>query len=267
LPDSTRHPGGRGLRSGIFAPHHCRYGATHRADARRYLLTLTAVGYMRHGQKQFSLTPGQLRPSQSYPHSSTLPRIAQPLPYRLAYGLGDGVGGSPRPRRSGMRGGVSAGQLISATLPPGTRLPRLLHGKRTRARRGASARSGGRLPIAGGAEKGSLRIGWLTGHGLATQLHASVMLCSTRNLNRDCARSPYGQSFCGDIVAGMNISVHACRMSVADARPLPAGPDKLPGQPECRPVLPQAAGVATLCSAAMRSLGWSRSVFLNRWPK
>jgi IclR family pca regulon transcriptional regulator len=59
-----------------------------RAAARRYLITLTHLGYMRHDNKTFSLTPMVLRLGQSYLHSARLPRIVQPLLYRLAYSLG-----------------------------------------------------------------------------------------------------------------------------------------------------------------------------------
>jgi HSP20 family molecular chaperone IbpA len=61
-----------------------RTGLT-RAAARRYLITLTHLGYMRHDSKLFSLTPAVLRLGQSYLHSARLPRIAQPSypPYNI----------------------------------------------------------------------------------------------------------------------------------------------------------------------------------------
>src|SRR5438067_10300428 len=100
-----------------------RTGLT-RAAARRYLLTLTALGYMRHEQKQFSLTPKVLRLGQSYLHSARLPRIAQPLLYRLAYSLGEAASvGILDHDDLVCVAAVSAGQLISATLQPGTRGP------------------------------------------------------------------------------------------------------------------------------------------------
>jgi IclR family pca regulon transcriptional regulator len=84
-----------------------------RAAARRYLITLTHLGYMRHENKLFSLTPAVLRLGQSYLHSARLPRIAQPLLYRLAYSLGEAAS----------VGVLDHGQLVSATLQPGTRVP------------------------------------------------------------------------------------------------------------------------------------------------
>lgn len=59
-----------------------RTGLT-RAAARRYLITLTYLGYMRHEQKLFSLTPKVLRLGQSYLHSARLPRIVQPMLYQI----------------------------------------------------------------------------------------------------------------------------------------------------------------------------------------
>ena len=51
-----------------------RTGLT-RAAARRYLLTLTALGYMRHENKQFSLTPKVLRPGTEGLSDQSLTRI------------------------------------------------------------------------------------------------------------------------------------------------------------------------------------------------
>lgn len=95
-----------------------------RAAARRYLITLVHLGYARHQDKVFSLTPKVLRLGQSYLHSARLPRIVQPLLYRLAYSLGEAAS-------AGVLEGddlvcvaaVSAGRVVSATLQPGTRVP------------------------------------------------------------------------------------------------------------------------------------------------
>src|SRR4051794_22492188 len=95
-----------------------------RAAARRYLITLTHLGYMRHENKLFSLTPAVLRLGQSYLHSARLPRIAQPLLYRLAYSLGEAASvGVLDHDQLVCVAAVSAGQLVSATLQPGTRVP------------------------------------------------------------------------------------------------------------------------------------------------
>jgi IclR family pca regulon transcriptional regulator len=100
-----------------------RTGLT-RAAARRYLITLTHLGYMRHENKLFSLTPAVLRLGQSYLHSARLPRIAQPLLYRLAYSLGEAAScGVLDDGQLVCVAAVSAGRLVSTTLQPGTRVP------------------------------------------------------------------------------------------------------------------------------------------------
>lgn len=100
-----------------------RTGLT-RAAARRYLITLVHLGYAHQQDKVFSLTPKVLRLGQSYLHSARLPRVVQPLLYRLAYSLGEAAS-------AGVLEGddlvcvaaVSAGRVVSATLQPGTRVP------------------------------------------------------------------------------------------------------------------------------------------------
>jgi IclR family pca regulon transcriptional regulator len=86
-----------------------------RAAARRYLITLTHLGYMRHENKLFSLTPAVLRLGQSYLHSARLPRIVQPPLYRLAYSLGEAASvGVLDHDQLVCVAAVSAGRLVSA---------------------------------------------------------------------------------------------------------------------------------------------------------
>ncbi len=100
-----------------------RTGLT-RAAARRYLITLTHLGYMRHENKLFSLTPMVLRLGQSYLHSARLPRIVQPLLYRLAYSLEEAASAGVLDHDDLVCvAAVSAGRLVSSTLQPGTRVP------------------------------------------------------------------------------------------------------------------------------------------------
>lgn len=95
-----------------------------RAAARRYLITLAHLGYMRHEDKVFSLTPAVLRLGQSYLHSARLPRIVQPALYRLAYAVGEAASAGVLDHDQLVCvAAVSAGQLISVTLQPGTRIP------------------------------------------------------------------------------------------------------------------------------------------------
>ena len=94
-----------------------------RAAARRYLITLAHLGYARHDDKVFSLTPKVLRLGQSYLHSARLPRIVQPQLYRLAYSLGEAASaGILEEDQLVCVAAVSAGKVVSATLQPGTRV-------------------------------------------------------------------------------------------------------------------------------------------------
>jgi IclR family pca regulon transcriptional regulator len=100
-----------------------RTGLT-RAAARRYLITLVHLGYARQQDKVFWLTPKVLRLGQSYLHSARLPRIVQPLLYRLAYSLGEAASaGILEGDELVCVAAVSAGKLVSGTLQPGTRVP------------------------------------------------------------------------------------------------------------------------------------------------
>ena len=62
-----------------------RCGLT-RTAARRYLLTLTHLGYMASDGKLFWLTPRMLRLGQAYIESARLPRIVQPFLQRVTAG-------------------------------------------------------------------------------------------------------------------------------------------------------------------------------------
>jgi IclR family pca regulon transcriptional regulator len=60
-----------------------------RTAARRYLLTLTHLGYMATDGKLYWLTPRVLRLGQSYLESARLPRIAQPFLQRITAGTNE----------------------------------------------------------------------------------------------------------------------------------------------------------------------------------
>jgi IclR family pca regulon transcriptional regulator len=194
-----------------------RTGLT-RAAARRYLLTLTALGYMRHEQKQFSLTPKVLRLGQSYLHSARLPRIAQPLLYRLAYSLGEAASvGILDHDDLVCVAAVSAGQLISATLQPGTRVP-------------AYCTANGRVLLANLPQE---QVETFLARAAPERINAHTIV-DKAELARAIARvreQGYAlvdqelelglrtiavpvRNFRGEVVAAMNISVHAGRMTV-----------------------------------------------------
>ncbi|GAB4555203.1 MAG: IclR family transcriptional regulator [Rhizobacter sp.] len=95
-----------------------------RAAARRYLITLEHLGYVSSDRRMYSLSPKVLRLGQSYMHSARLPRIVQPELHKLAYGLKEASS-------AGVLDGhdviciaaTEAGRLVSSTLQPGTRVP------------------------------------------------------------------------------------------------------------------------------------------------
>lgn len=194
-----------------------RTGLT-RAAARRYLLTLTALGYMRHEQKQFSLTPKVLRLGQSYLHSARLPRIAQPLLYRLAYSLGEAASvGILDHDDLVCVAAVSAGQLISATLQPGTRVP-------------AYCTANGRVLLASLPRNeverflARARPERITTHTIVGKEALGEAIARVREqgyalvdqeleLGLRTMAVPV-KNFRGDVVAAMNISVHAGRMTI-----------------------------------------------------
>ena len=63
-----------------------RTGLT-RAAARRYLLTLSHLGFVHQERKMFALAPRVLRLAQSYMHSARLPRVVQPAMVELGHSL------------------------------------------------------------------------------------------------------------------------------------------------------------------------------------
>jgi IclR family pca regulon transcriptional regulator len=187
-----------------------------RAAARRYLITLTHLGYMRHENKLFSLTPMVLRLGQSYLHSARLPRIVQPLLYRLAYSLGEAASaGVLDDDQLVCVAAVSAGQLVSATLQPGTRVP-------------AYCTSSGRILLASLPQSQvDLFLGRadpepVTQHTIVNKERLALEIARARaqgyalvdqelELGLRTIAVPL-KNFRGDVVAALNISVHAGRL-------------------------------------------------------
>lgn len=204
-----------------------RTGMT-RAAARRYLLTLTHLGYARHEDKLFSLTPKVLRLGQSYLHSARLPRIVQPLLYRLAYALEEAASaGVLEDSELVCVAAVSAGRVVSGTLQPGTRVP-------------AFWTANGRVLLAGlppallDALLESLPIEAITAYTIVDRQRLLLEIARARaqgyavvnqelELGLRTIAVPL-KNFRGDTVAAMNISVHASRIAVEDIveRCLPA---------------------------------------------
>ncbi|MRW89794.1 helix-turn-helix domain-containing protein [Duganella sp. FT80W] len=194
-----------------------RTGLT-RAAARRYLLTLTYLGYMRHENKQFSLTPLVLRLGQSYLHSARLPRLVQPLLYRLAYTVGEAASAGVLDHDQLVCvSAVTAGQLVSATLQPGTRVP-------------AWCTANGRMLLAHlpqeqlDAYLERVQLERITEHTIVDKQQLAREIAEARaqgyalvdqelELGLRTMAVPL-KNFRGEVVAAMNISVHAARMSL-----------------------------------------------------
>lgn len=95
-----------------------------RAGARRILLTLVDLGYVRHDGRQFALTPQILEFGYAYLSSRSLPQIAEPHLRRLTEQLremtavavleGDEICYVAQ---------VSSPKLLSVAIPVGTRFP------------------------------------------------------------------------------------------------------------------------------------------------
>ena len=189
-----------------------------RAAARRYLITLTHLGYMRHENKLFSLTPAVLRLGQSYLHSARLPRIAQPSLYRLAYSLGEAASvGVLDHDQLVCVAAVSAGQLVSATLQPGTRVP-------------AYCTANGRMLLASLPQEQIERFldraepEQITQHTIVNKERLALEIARARaqghalvdqelELGLRTVAVPL-RNFRGEVVAAMNVSVHAGRLPV-----------------------------------------------------
>lgn len=101
-----------------------RCGLT-RAAARRYLITLQHLGYVHTERGAYVLGAKVLRLGQSYMHSARLPRVVQPELHRLAQTLKE-------TSSAGVLDGddviciaalSAGGGLPSSTLQPGTRVP------------------------------------------------------------------------------------------------------------------------------------------------
>ena len=95
-----------------------------RAAARRYLMTLTALGYMATDGKAFWLTPKVMQLGHSYVASSRLPRTVLPVLQKLTDALGEGTNLAVLQDANAVYiSRVSAAKLLSTLIEPGTRLP------------------------------------------------------------------------------------------------------------------------------------------------
>lgn len=192
-----------------------RTGLT-RAAARRYLITLQHLGYVQQDRKLFGLSPKVLRLGQSYMHSARLPRVIQPQLQKLAYAMQEASSAGVLDGNDVIAvAAASAGRVVSATLQPGTRVP-------------AYCTSNGRVLVAAlpndaldaWLERQSLDA--LTPHTITHPERLRLELLRARaqgyaavdqelELGLRTIAVPL-RNFRGDVVAAMNVSVHAARM-------------------------------------------------------
>jgi len=190
-----------------------------RAAARRYLITLEYLGYVSSDRKMYSLSPKVLRLGQSYMHSARLPRIVQPELHKLAYALKEASS-------AGVLDGsdviciaaTEAGRLVSSTLQPGTRVP-------------AYSTANGRILLS--ARPPAEIDTWLaqqtleplTPHTLTdiAELRSEISRVRTQGYAAVDQEFELGlrtvsvplKNFRGEVLAAMNISVQASRVSLA----------------------------------------------------
>jgi IclR family pca regulon transcriptional regulator len=204
-----------------------RTGLT-RAAARRYLLTLTHLGFVHQERKMFALAPRVLRLAQSYLHSARLPRVVQPALTELANTLKEAACASVLDDAEIICiAATGAGRNVSATLQPGIRVP-------------AYCTANGRVLVAAMAPEQA--DAWLahqtlrplTAHTITRPERLRAELQRTREqgyatvdqemeLGMRTLSVPLA-NWRGDTVAAMNLTVHASRMSIDDlvAAGLPA---------------------------------------------
>lgn len=194
-----------------------RTGMT-RAAARRYLITLTHLGYVSQDRKMFSLTPKVLRLAQSYMHSARLPRILQPELHRMAYTLKEATS-------AGVLDGddvicvaaVGTGRMATPALQPGARAP-------------AHCTSGGRVLLAAlpqhdvDAWISRQSLPALTPHTLTHPDRLRAEIARVRLQGHACVDQELElglrtlsvplRNYRGDTVAAINISAHATRVTM-----------------------------------------------------
>ncbi|PPE64887.1 IclR family transcriptional regulator [Caldimonas caldifontis] len=204
-----------------------RTGLT-RAAARRYLLTLTQLGYVAYDGRMFSITPKVLRLGQSYIHSARLPRIVHPQLHKLAHALQEASSAGVLDHGDVICiAATTAGRVVSATLQPGTRVP-------------AYCTANGRVLLASLPQEkvdawlDEQHLEPLTPHTITHKDRLRIEIARARaqgyaavdqelELGLRTLSVPL-KNLRGDSVAALNVSVHAARMSMSELqdRCLPA---------------------------------------------
>jgi IclR family pca regulon transcriptional regulator len=212
-----------------------------RAAARRYLITLSQIGYAQFDGQHYALTPKVLRLGQSYMHSARMPRIIQPRLHKMAQALGESssAGVLDHDDVIAVAASTMGRRVVSATLQPGTRVP-------------AYCTANGRMLLACQPESGwdtwleRQRLLPLTSHTLTDPAALRLELARSKSRGyalvdqelepglRTLSVPLHNQR--GDVMAAINVSVSASRVSLEELteRALPA---LLETQAELRPLL------------------------------
>jgi IclR family pca regulon transcriptional regulator len=167
----------------------------------------------------YSLSPKVLRLGQSYMHSARLPRIVQPELHKLAYALKEASSAGVLEGNDVICiAATEAGRLVSSTLQPGTRVP-------------AYCTANGRILLSAKTPEevdawlAQQRLEALTPHTVTdpTALRAEIMRARSQGYATVDQEFELGlrtvsvplKNFRGDVLAAMNISVQASRVSMA----------------------------------------------------
>jgi IclR family pca regulon transcriptional regulator len=199
-----------------------RCGLT-RAAARRYLITLEHLGYVSSERKMHTLTAKVLRLGESYVHSARLPRAVEPAVQRLGQSLREASA-------AGVLDGddviciaaTHAGRPVSSIVQRGTRVPaycsangRVLLGALPAPRLDAWLERQAQQPLAAltpntvtdlGRLRAEIERGRAQGYCVVDgELEAGLRALSVPLLN-----------FRGEVVAALNVTTQAARVSKAE---------------------------------------------------
>lgn len=193
-----------------------------RAAARRFLLTLADLGYVRTDGRSFSLTPRVLELGYAYLSSLTLPEVAQPHLERLSAEVHESASVSVLDGASVVYvARVATSRIMSVAINVGTRFP-------------AHATSMGRVLLAGLADDElQARLAGAERHELTERtitdpaaLRAELQRARSQGWAivdqeleaglRSVAAPIHGHH--GEVIAAMNLSTHASRTTLERMR-------------------------------------------------
>jgi IclR family pca regulon transcriptional regulator len=191
-----------------------------RAAARRFLLTLTELGYVTFDGKRFSLTPRVLGLGYAYLSSFTIVDLSQPFLERVSERLHESCSISVLDRRDIVYvARVPARRIMSVSISIGTRLP-------------AHATSMGQVLLAALSPERldnyfrDVELASFTAHTVTDEAELRALLKRVAAQGYSIADQELEAGLrsiavpvrdrSGSVVAAMNVSAHAARASMAD---------------------------------------------------